>query len=74
MKIINTFNSQDGSIAYVEFIHNGTIKILSKETFEYRFGNTCIDDFKRGRSSQESLHVRLSLQENKSDEVAIELL
>lgn len=70
MKIINTFNNSDGSVAYVEFIHNGTTKILSKETFEYRFGNDAINDFKSGRSSQDSLHVRLSHQENKSGEVA----
>jgi len=70
MRILNTFNSADSKIAYVEFIHSGITKILSKETFEYRFENTCIDDFKRDRTSQDSLHVRLSHQENKSGEVA----
>jgi len=69
MKILHTF-SADNKIAYVEFLHNGRTKILSKQAFEHRFGNDVLNDFKRARTSQESLHVRLSHQENKSGEGA----
>lgn len=65
MRVTNTFNSSDGTVSHVEFVHDGKTKLLSRKHFEFRFGNTHIDDCKRARSDEHGLNARLSVKGKK---------
>lgn len=70
MKISNTYTTIDGTITYVEFEHSGRTQLLSRDHFEFRFGNAHISEFERAKRHEKSPDARLSDNSKKTREAA----